>query len=54
MLKITIEVKENKGKGSCAVTMVNPKDTTKATDTEINCCAMVINQIEKSLKEIQD
>ena len=32
--------------------MINPKDTTKATDAEKNCCAMVINQIEKSLKEL--
>lgn len=54
MLKITIEVKENKGEKSCKVTMINPKDTTKATDAEKNCCAMVINQIEKSLKEIQE
>ena len=54
MLKITIEVKENNDKGSCTVTMINPKDTTKASNVEKKCCAMVINQIEKSLNEIQD
>ena len=55
MLKITIEVKENKGEKSCKVTkMINPKDTTKATDAEKNCCAMVITKLKKSLKEIQD
>lgn len=54
MLKITIEVKENKGKESCNVSLISPKDTSKGTDAEKTCCAMVINQIEKSLKEIQD
>lgn len=54
MLKITINIKENKGKNTCKVTMINPKDLTKATDVEKNCCGMVINQINKSLKEIQD
>lgn len=54
MLKITITVQENKEKGKCTVKMINPKDLSKCTDAEKNACAMVINQIEKSLKEIQD
>lgn len=54
MLKITIEVKENKGEKSCKVTMINPKDLSKATEGEKNACAMVINQITKALQEIQD
>lgn len=54
MLKITIQVTENKEKDKCVVKMINPKDLSKASQQEKNVCAMVINQIEKSLKEIQD
>ena len=52
MLKITIQVQDSGDK--CTVKMINPKDTSKATESEKRACAMVINQIEKSLKEIQD
>ena len=34
MLKITIEVKENKNKDSCTVKMINPKDLSKASNQE--------------------
>ena len=34
--------------------MINPKDLSKTSESEKRCCAMVINQIEKALKEIQD
>ena len=54
MLKITIQVQENKDKNKCTVKMINPKDLSKATESEKNACAMVINQITKSLQEIQD
>lgn len=54
MLKITIEVKEDKDKQKCTVKMINPKDVSKATENEKRACAMVINQIEKSLNEIKD
>lgn len=54
MLKITIQVQENKDKNNCTVKMINPKDLSKSTDAEKKACAMVINQIEKALKEIQD
>lgn len=54
MLKITIEIKENKDGKSSNVKIINPKDTSKATDGEKNCCAMVLNQIEKALNEIKD
>lgn len=54
MLKITIEVKENNDKDKCTVKIINPKDLTKATESEKNAGAMVLNQIEKALKEIQD
>lgn len=54
MLKITIQVQENKDKEKCTVKMINPKDLSKSTENEQKACAMVINQIEKALKEIQD
>ena len=54
MLKITIQVQEDKNKDKCTVKMINPKDLSKATESEKNACAMVINQITKALKEIQD
>lgn len=54
MLKITIQVTEDKDKEKCTVKMINPKDVSKATENEKRACAMVINQIEKSLNEIKD
>lgn len=54
MLKITIQVQESKEKDKCTVKMINPKDLSKASDSEKKACAMVINQITKALKEIQD
>ena len=54
MLKITIQVQENKDKNKCTVKMINPKDLSKASDVEKNACAMVINKITKALQEIQD
>lgn len=54
MLKITIQVQEDKNKEKCTVKMINPKDTSKSTENEKRVCAMVINQITKALQEIQD
>ena len=54
MLKITIQVQENKDKNKCTVKMINPKDLSKASESEKNACAMVINQITKAMQEIQD
>lgn len=54
MLKITIQVTEDKSKEKCTVKMINPKDLSKASENEKRACAMVINQIEKSLNEIKD
>ena len=54
MLKITIQVTEDKAKEKCTVKMINPKDLSKASEVEKRTCAMVINQIEKSLNEIKD
>ena len=54
MLKITIEVRENKDKEKCTVKLINPKDLSKGTEHEKNACCMVINQITKALEEIKD
>jgi len=54
MLKITIQVQDNKNKESCSVKLINPKDLSKASETEKNACAMVINEITKALKNMQD
>lgn len=54
MLKITIQVQEDKNKEKCTVKMINPKDLSKSSDAEQRACAMVINQITKALQEIQD
>lgn len=54
MLKITIQVQDNKDKESCSVKLINPKDLSKASETEKNACAMVINEITKALKNMQD
>lgn len=54
MLKITIQITEDKNKEKCRVKMINPKDLSKASESEKNACAMVINQITKALQEIQD
>ena len=52
--KKTLRIQENKDKNNCTVKMINPKDLSKASESEKNACAMVINQITKALKEIQD
>ena len=54
MLKITIQVQENKDKSKCTVKMINPKDLSKASESEKRAFAMVINQITKALEEIQE
>ena len=52
MLKITIEIKENKEKDACSVTLKNPKDLSKASEVEQKCGAMVKTNIEKALAEL--
>lgn len=54
MLKITIQVTEDKGTEKCTVKMINPKDLSKASEGEKIVCAKVIKQIKKSLNEIKD
>ena len=54
MLKITIQVTENKKDDTCKVTVINPKDLSKASENEKRVCAVVRNQIDKALEEIKD
>lgn len=54
MLKITIQISENKNKDSCSVKMITPKDLSKATENEKNCTSAIINQITKALDEIKE
>ena len=54
MLKITIQVQENKDKSKCTVKMINPKDLSKASDNEKTTCAMVINEITNTLQSMSD
>ena len=54
MLKITIQVQENKDKNNCTVKMINPKDLSKCSENEKRTGAMVRNEIEKSLHNLED
>lgn len=54
MLKITIQVQENKNNDSCVVKIINPKDLSKATENEKKAGAMVTSNLERVLKEIQE
>ena len=54
MLKITVQIQENKNKDSCTVKIVNPKDLTKCSDAEKNVGAMVRNKIDQALEELKN
>lgn len=54
MLKITIQVQENNKTDSCNVTIINPKDLSKASENEKNVGAIVRSEIEKVLTGIQN
>ena len=54
MLKITIQIQENKNMSKCTVKMINPKDLSKASEGEKITCAMINNQITKALQELQE
>ena len=56
MLKITIEVSENKDQETCKAILKNPKETElkKATDQEKQTMAMVINKVTDALHELED
>lgn len=54
MLKITVEISENKGKDSCNVKIKYPKDVTKASESERIATANVGSKIEQAIKELHD
>lgn len=56
MLKITIEVSENKDQETCKAVLKNPKETElkKATEQEKQTMAMVINKVTDALHELED
>lgn len=53
MLKITIQVKENKKDDTCNVELITPKDISKATPNEKTTGAMVVNEITRTLQSMQ-
>ena len=53
MITFSIKIKENSNKESCNVEIVKPKNLDKATQNEKNVTAVVINEIEKSLKNLK-
>lgn len=55
MLKFTIQVKENKNTDTCNVEVISPKekDFEKATDGEKRTCAVVQNEIYRTLSSMQ-
>lgn len=54
MLKITIEVQEDKKEDKCHVTIKNQKDLSKCSENEKRTGAMVRNEIEKALHNLED
>lgn len=54
MLKITIEVEEDKKNDKCKVTIKNQKDLSKCSENEKRTGAMVRNEIEKALHNLED
>ena len=54
MLKITLEIKENKNDNTTNVTLINPKDISKGTENEKITTANVINTITVALQGLQE
>ena len=52
MLKITVQVVENKDQDTCKVNIQKPKDFSKATENEQKVTAMVVDKITKTLAEL--
>lgn len=51
MLKITINVTENKDNESCSVKIINPKDLSKSSEAEQKVGAMIINALQSDLEK---
>lgn len=54
MLRIIIEVQEDKIQDKCYVTIKNQKDLSKCSENEKRTGAMVRNEIEKALHKLED
>ena len=54
MFKITIQVKENKNKNTCNVELIPPKDQTKLSPNEKATGFTVLNEIARTLNEMQN
>ena len=54
MYKITIQVKENKNADTCNVELIPPKDLTKASTNEKSTGHMVVNEITRTLQQLQN
>lgn len=53
MIKFSIKIKENNNHDTCNVEIIKPKKLEDATQNEKNVTAVVINEIEKSLKNLK-
>ena len=53
MIKFSIKIKENANQDTCNVEIIKPKKLEDATQNEKNVTAVVINEIEKSLKNLK-
>ena len=53
MITFSIKIKENPNQDTCKVEIIKPKNLDKATQNEKNVTAIVINEIEKSLKNLK-
>ena len=54
MLKITLEIKEDKEDNTTKVKLINPKDLSKGSDNEKIAAANVINKITVALQDLQE
>ena len=54
MLKITIEVQEDKTQDKCHVTIKNQKDLSKCSENEKRTGAMVRNEIKKKKQKLEN
>ena len=52
MLKITVQVVENKDQDTCKVNIQTPKDFLKSSENEQKVTAVVIDKITKALAEL--
>ena len=54
MVTIEIKIKENKGKGSCDVRLVKPKESKTVTESEQRCSIIVWQELEKAMEGLKN